>query len=91
MECFRSKTPPCCSVESLFSVTEFARGEVCKALDGRGETSPDLCPMCETPCGDNWVDIVSLGDVETTTLQDGLQRGDMVVFFLPSTLEHLGG
>ena len=28
---------------------------------------------------------------DTTTLQDGLQRGDIVVFFLPSTLEHLGG
>ena len=37
------------------------------------------------------MDIVSLGVVETTTLQDGLQRGEIVVFFLPSTFEHLGG
>ena len=29
--------------------------------------------------------------VETTTLQDGLQRGDIVVFFFPSTFAHLGG
>ena len=91
LECLRSKTPPCCSDESLFSTIEFARGEVCKALDGRGETSPDLCPCWTTFWGDNWVDIVNFGVVDTTTLQEGLQSGDIVVFFFPSTFEHLGG
>ena len=37
------------------------------------------------------MDIVSLGVVETTTLQEGLHKGDIVLLFLPSTLEHLGG
>ena len=37
------------------------------------------------------MEIVSFGVVDTTTLQDGLHRGEIVVFFLPSTLEHLGG
>ena len=92
LECFRSRTPPCWSAESLTSFPETARGEVCNALVGRGETSPDtLCDICEALWGDNWVEIVSLGVVETTTLQDGLHRGEIVVFFLPSTLEHLGG
>ena len=31
-----------------------------------------------------WVEMVSFGLVVTTTLQLGLQRGDIVVFFLPS-------
>ena len=91
LECFRSNTLPCWSPDSRLSTTELARGDVCRALDGRGDTSPDLCPTCDTPCGDIWVDIVSFGVVETTTLHDGLQRGEIVVFFLPSTLEHLGG
>ena len=91
LECFRSNTLPCWSPDSRLSTTELARGDVCRALDGRGDTSPDLCPTWDTPCGDIWVDIVSFGVVETTTLHDGLQRGEIVVFFLPSTLEHLGG
>ena len=92
LECLRSKTPPCWSDESLFSGIEFARGDVCKALDGRGETSPDLWPTSGTIFwGDNCVEIVSFGVVDTTTLQEGLHRGDIVVFFFPSTFEHLGG
>ena len=91
MECLRSKTPPCCSDGSLFSCIELARGDVCNALDGRGETSPGLWPTRGTFWGDSCVDMVSLGVVETTTLQDGLHRGDIVVFFFPSTFDPLGG
>jgi hypothetical protein len=35
--------------------------------------------------------MVNLGVVETITLHEGLQRGEIVVFFLPSTFAHLGG
>lgn len=44
------------------------------AREGRGETSPGLCKV--TVCA-GCVEIVSFGVVVTTTLHDGLHRGEM--------------
>lgn len=73
-ECFRnnkSGLPEHSEPETL--------GEVCKARDGKGLTSPLVREVID------WVAMVSFGEVLTTTMHwAGLQRGEMVVLFLPS-------
>ena len=51
-----------------------ASGEVWMARDGNGETSPGLCTSIVC---DGCVEMVNLGCVVTTTLHEGLQRGEM--------------
>jgi len=74
LECFRSNVT--CGVDCSDD-SPMDRGEVCRALEGRGDTSPP-----ELLLWVDWVEMVSLGVVDTTTLHEGLHSGEMVVVFL---------
>lgn len=83
LECFLSRTsvgePVIGAVDEIPSPDK-DEGEVCKALEGRGDTSPEFLLLMVK----DWVEMVSLGEVETTTMHWGLHSGEIVVLFFPS-------